>query len=162
MEKAIREDLDRLMQKYNEKLAQVKMAKSDRESLEQAFAARFNEARQKVIRPVMEEVGRYLRRQGHDFQICERGNAAVEGMDRYVSVKLSVFPSDVRRAHFSEGRTPSVSFIASPGMRAVWVHRCSTMPGRQGIAGYVAEYPLEELTCQAVEREVLKLLRGVF
>ena len=54
MEKAIRKDLDRLMQRYNEKLAQVKKAHSDRESLEQAFVARFNEARQTVIQPVME------------------------------------------------------------------------------------------------------------
>ena len=73
-------ELEALLDGYEKKQLEAKL-KQDQEQYElEMYLEDFRELREKVIRPVMEEMGDILEQKGHDFKIKENEYSMESGL----------------------------------------------------------------------------------
>ena len=130
---------------------------------EDTFLFKFQAVREAVIRPAMEEVGKYLKDRGHGYRISEREKSIDhQGRTQDANIEMSIFPDDIKGASYTEDSTPSISFIATKYKKIIWGHRSTMMPGRGGSSGSFGEFNPAEIQRDMVEREIFVLLEKVF
>jgi hypothetical protein len=137
-----KDDLDSLL----DKLEGNQAAKSSAENPEDAWIARFNEHRAKVIRPALEALGKAIEARGHDFLIAERefrrGNRAVpdEGY-----IRIDIYLADEKsRTKINADRRPGLGFVTKHKAQAVQV-MISDITSRGGHESKIGEFPLEKI-----------------
>jgi hypothetical protein len=132
-----------------------KESKPDEEKL-QAFLARFEQAKVKAIRPVMEAIGRYLESKGHAFQIID--NASI--YDDNPSIKMEIYPRSPH-ATTQDREFPKITIIGEPDIGEVGIEVQDGMPGRPGLSrGHTTN--LESLSQEYVRDQILYLIKRNF
>ena len=156
--------LDKLMDKYQQKLAAAKMNQEKIRSEEDVLQSAFKQLEKEVIRPVMEDFGKQLKARGHEYQITEEEESLDrEGKLRDASITMHIFPAGINRSAFRQENTPSISFIASRNKKKVLVHASNILPNRGGSAGARGgDLMVEEVTSDLVEQEILGVLNDIF
>lgn len=163
MEKNSKEKLDKLIKRNQEKLARGKKLQDDIQSEEDELLRKFYEVRKGIIRPAMEEVGEYIKSNGHDYRISERDESTdYQGRTQDANISMSIFPGGIKSASYTDTQTPRISFFATKYKKIIWGHRSDIMPGRGGSAGSFAEFKPEEIKRDMVEKEILTLLEKIF
>jgi hypothetical protein len=132
--------LDRILQKHESTTLSVEHAKGGPASKEEQFLARFYSVRASILRPAMQEVGEYVRTRGYEYEIDEQ-NEWTTG-DTSSSGTIAI--------HFITSRQPGRSRRDYP----TFSFSCVT--------SHEGEVPLEELTPDFVERQLVTLARHVF
>ena len=109
---------------------------------EDAWVAKFNDHRGKVIRPALEALGKELEKRGHDFLIVERefrrGNRAIPDE---ASIRIDIYLADEKsRTKINADRRPGLGFTTAHKKQAVMVTICD-ITSRGGNESKVAEPP---------------------
>jgi hypothetical protein len=163
MKKEAKSQLDFLMDKYGQRLAEAKKRQEQIKVEENIFLTEFKHLRKKVIHPVMKNIGNRLKKHGHEYQISEQEESVdLAGRARNAKITMSIFPAGVDRSAYRPENTPSISFIAARYKKKIWVHGSSLVPSGGGTAGSRGEFNVAEITSDAVEREVLGVLKEIF
>jgi len=163
MKKEAKSQLHVLMDKYGQRLAQGKKRLEQIKVEEDVFLTKFKRLRKKVIHPVMKDIGNQLKKRGHEYRISEQEESVdAEGRTRNAKITMSIFPKGLDQSAYRPENTPSISFIATRDKKKIWVHGSSIMPTRGGTAGSRGEFNAAEITGDAVEREVLGVLKEIF
>jgi hypothetical protein len=130
------------------------------ESPEDAWVARFNEHRAKVIRPTLEGLGKEIEKRGHDFLIVEkefrRGNRAIpdEGV-----IRIDIYLSDEKsRTKINADRRPGLGFITKHKAQMVQVTICD-MTSRGGVESKIGEFPLEKVDMPFIRDKFVALFK---
>ena len=162
MKKEVKSQLDVLIDKYGQRLAEAKKRQEQTKVEEDVFLTEFKRLRKKVIHPVMKDIGNRLKKRGHEYRISEQEESVdSEGRTRNAKITMSIFPKGVDRSAYGPENTPSISFIATRDKKKIWVHGSSIMPTRGGTAGSRGEFNAAEITTDAVEGEVLGVLKEI-
>jgi len=162
MKKETKSQLDVLMNKYGQRLAEAKKRQEKIKVEEDVFLTQFKRLRKKVIQPVMKSVGNQLKKRGHEYRISEQEESVdSEGRMRNAKIIMSIFPKGVDPSAYRPESTPSISFIATRDKKKIWVHGSSIMPTGGGTSGSRGEFNAAEITGDAVEREVLGVLKEI-
>src|SRR5688500_11405883 len=82
---------------------------------EDAWIAKFNEHRAKVIRPMLEGLGKEIEKRGHDFLIAERefrrGNRAIPDE---AQIRIDIYLADEKtRTKINADRRPGLGFVTN-------------------------------------------------
>ncbi len=163
MKKEVKSQLDVLMDKYGQGLAEAKKRQEQIKVEKDVFLTEFKQLRKKVIRPVMKNIGRQLKKRGHEYRISEQEESFDSGgRTRNAKITMIIFPKGVDRSAYRPENTPSISFIATRDKKKIWVHGSSMMPTRSGTAGSRGEFNAAEITSDVVGREVLGILKEIF
>jgi hypothetical protein len=130
------------------------------ESPEDAWVAKFNEHRAKVIRPTLEGLGKEIEKRGHDFLIVEkefrRGNRAVP--DEAV-IRIDIYLSDEKsRTKINADRRPGLGFITKHKAQMVQVTICD-MTSRGGVESKIGEFPLEKVDMPFIRDKFVALFK---
>ena len=162
MKKEVKSQLDVLIDKYGQRLAEAKKRQEQTKVEEDVFLTEFKRLRKKVIHPVMKDIGNRLKKRGHEYRISEQEESVdSEGRTRNAKITMSIFPKGVDRSAYGPENTPSISFIATRDKKKIWVHGSSIMPARGGTSGSRGEFNAAEITTDAVEGEVLGVLKEI-
>jgi hypothetical protein len=163
MNKKAKSQLDTLMDKYEQRLAEAKNRQEQIKSEEEAFLSEFKRLREEVILPTMEEVGNQLKARKHDYRILET-EESVDGEGRVINaeITMNIFPSGIDRSLYTPQNTPSITFTAPRYKKRICVDGSNIMPKREGAAGPRSEFKAEEINSALVEREVLGVLEEIF
>lgn len=163
MNKEAKSQLDGLMDKYEQRLAEAKTKQEQIKLEEGAFLSEFKRLREEVIRTTMEEVGIHLKARGHDYRISEAEESVdAEGRTQDAEITFSIFPTGIDRSLYRPENTPSISFTAPRYKKKISVHGSNMLPNRGGSAGPRGEFKAEEIDSALVEREVLGVLEEIF
>jgi hypothetical protein len=155
----MRQELQHLLDGYdarrNVEQAREQKAKDD----EVRFLQDFAEVRRKLIRPVFEAAGALLEERGHRYSIAEQeftpgGASAVNE----AGITLRVVPSGTKAPLHEDQR--SLAIATRHYNRTVWINS-GEAPGAGGLAGVRGAFPLEKITRQLVEDEVIAFVARV-
>jgi hypothetical protein len=130
------------------------------EAPEDAWVAKFNEHRTKVIRPTLEALGKEIEKRGHDFLIVERefrrGNRAVP--DEAV-IRIDLFLSDEKsRTKINADRRPHLGFTTKHKTQMVQVTICD-ITSRGGVESKIGEFPIEKVDMPFIRDKFVALFK---
>jgi len=163
MKKETKSQLNVLMDKYHQKLAEAEGRQKQIKTEEDVFLTEFKRLRKKVIHRTMKSIGNQLKKRGHEYRISEQEESVdLEGRTRNANITMSIFPTGVDRSAYRPENTPSISFIATRHKKKVWIYGSSRMPSGGGTAGSRGEFNIAEISSDTVEREVLGVLKEIF
>ena len=156
MSKPPGDELDSLL----DKLDGNKAAAAAKASPEDAWVAKFNEHRAKVIRPALEALGKAIEARGHDFLIVERefrrGNRAVPDE---AQVRIDIYLADEKsRTKINADRRPGLGFVTKHKAQVVQV-MISDVTSRGGIESKVAEIPIEKVDEAYIKEKFVALFK---
>ena len=129
-------------------------------SAEDAWVAKFDELRRKVIRPTLESLGGQIRQREHDFNIVEtpflRENRAVPveaviRMDIYLATERT-------RTGIGTDRRPFVAFTTHHRSKVVQVSICD-ITAKGGVISQIGEYPLDKVDAALVRDKFIALFK---
>jgi hypothetical protein len=126
---------------------------------EALFLAQFAELRRSVIRPVFETAGALLEERGHRYSITEQESVAgAGGRISEAGISLRIVPSGTK-APLHEDQ-PSLSITTRHYNKTVWINTGEASKAG-GMAGAKGAYPLERVTRQLVEEELIAFVARV-
>ncbi|AIF85526.1 hypothetical protein NTE_03498 [Candidatus Nitrososphaera evergladensis SR1] len=130
------------------------------EEQEQEFLARFERIKVEVIKPTMEEIGKYLERKGHSYQIKDNASPY---HDENPIIKMEIYPkiSAADDGRLQEHEFPTIAFIAEPDIATVGIEVRDGMPRRPGLTrGHTTN--LESLTKEYVRNQIITVIKMNF
>ena len=121
-------------------------AAAEAASPEDAWVAKFNEHRSKVIRPTLETLGKAIEARGHDFLVVERefrrGNRAIPDEGQ---VRIDIYLADEKtRTRINADRRPGLAFVTAHKKQVVQV-MISDITSRGGTESKIGEFPIEKI-----------------
>lgn len=126
---------------------------------EELFLQQFGELRRSVIRPVFEAAGAMLEARGHRYSISEQEfTGASAGRINEAGISLRIVPSGTKAALHQD--QPSLAIATRHYNRTVWINSGESQSSG-GIAGAKGAYPLEKVTRQLIEEEVIAFVARV-
>lgn len=157
MSAQLRADLAALLDQYDE-TRRAAQARSDQAAADGTiYLAQFAELRRAVLRPVFEAAGAMLAERGHRFSVEEEEFSAPGAgkSSREAAIVLRVTPAGMEESAPAKDDTRSLSFTTR--------HYNKTVSVRNGAVPYEGSgsksgLPIERITMQLVEEEVLKLM----
>ena len=156
MAEELARQLDEILDSYNKRVEGQKATGPEEQEMEDAFLADFERIKVDAIKPVMEEVGKYLEGKGQEYQIKDE----ISLFHGNPKITLEVFPNTVADGYDSY-ENPSISFIAERASRRVGIQKNNGMPGQPGgIMGEAVQ--LDELTRDFVKEEIIELIKENF
>ena len=155
-------ELEALLDSYEKKQLEAKL-RQDQEQYElEMYLEDFKELREKVVRPVMEDMGDILEQKGHDFKIREREYSVdKKAFAIEARIEFKIFPRSNAEEFYAENH-PSLMFSSDVASRKVKVHGSYVMPGRRGERELIRTYGISEITNDIVEKEILDILIKAF
>jgi hypothetical protein len=152
---AIASELDAILDSYadNETKPQDNVLN---EVQELEFLARFERIKFEVIKPTMEEIGKYLEKKGHSFQI--KDNASLYYDDNPI-IKMEIYPKiSAADDRLQEHEFPTIAFIAEPDIATVGIEVRDGMPRRPGLTrGHTTD--LESITKDYVRNQIVTVIK---
>ena len=150
------DDLDSLL----DKLEGSKTPATAAASPEDAWVAKFNEHRAKVIRPALEALGKEIEKRGHDFLVTERefrrGNRAIPDE---AQIRIDIYLADEKsRTKINADRRPGLGFITKHKAQMVQVTICD-MTSRGGVESKIGEFPLEKMDMPFIRDKFVALFK---
>ncbi|MEM3094990.1 MAG: hypothetical protein QXX64_05070 [Nitrososphaera sp.] len=146
------QELDAILDSYD-KNNEVKQDNVDEEQI-QEFLARFERIKVETIRPTMEQVGKYLEKRGHLYQIKDKADIHEDNP----SITMEIYPRTSNDVPIQEHEFPTISFIAEPDVGAVGIEVRDGMPGRPGLTrGHTTT--LDALTGEYVKNQIVAVIK---
>jgi hypothetical protein len=162
MKNDTRSKLETLLDNYEKKRLEEEIKQEQIQTAREIFLENFQELREKVMRPAMEEIGEILEQKGHQYNIEEQEYSIDrKGFTQEAHIEFNVFPTGkTEKFHFDNH--PSVSFATDIGSLNVEAHGSYMMPEIRGEKDHLGTYTLSEITGELVEKEILAILVKAF
>ena len=143
-----------------DRLDGAKPAPTAKVSPEDAWVAKFNEHRAKVIRPTLELLGAEIERRGHDFLIVEkefrRGNRAIPDE---ASIRIDLYLADEKsRTKINADRRPHLGFTTHAKTQVVRVTLCD-ITSKGGVESKVGDFTLDKVDTMFVRDKFVALFK---
>lgn len=144
-------ELDAILDSYDNDKKHDATANDEQE---QEFLARFERIKVETIKPTMEEIGKYLEKKGHSYQIEDKAGLEHDNP----SIRMDIYPRTSTGEHFQEHEFPTITFIAEPDIATVGIEVRDGMPGRPGLTrGHTTD--LGSLTKEYVQSQIVTVIR---
>src|SRR5688572_17025647 len=150
------DDLDSLL----DKLEGTKSASTAAASPEDAWVAKFNDHRAKVIRPALEALGKEIEKRGHSSTSAEsefsRGNRAIPDKTQ---LRIDIYLADEKsRTKINANRRPGLTFITKHKAQLVQV-MISDITSRGGNDSKIGEFPLDKIDTAFIRDKFVALFK---
>jgi hypothetical protein len=156
-----RKELDTLLDIYEQKRESPK-ERDERKGREEAeFCASFRSRCEEIIEPLMRDIGEYLKKRGHDYQLPQYYEHVDPSGRRTCSQRINFYPKGIDRADFNEENTPFVVFVGRADTRKVTVTSSDKTPKADGQQVTVGERSLDAIDNVLVEERILEVLRRI-
>jgi len=149
---------DELMDKYDRKREEDKLAMAREKTEAEKFWLEFNQLRQEVIKPVMKEIGNMLRERGHSFRISEDESLFDgAGQAQEEKITMSVIPSGLEADN-----TSRIALTATARRKIRFYHDIICLATDSRESGTIAEFWVTEITPDVIENKIIEVLRKIF
>lgn len=151
----LREELDKLLNQYDEQRRVVLAREQKVREEDAAFIARFAELRRGVIRPAFEVAAAMLAERGHQVSIAEQEfSVGPASKPTEAGISIHIVPAGTQSTVQDErGRALSIS--TRHYNKTVWFNTGKPAEVSKG------NYPLEKVDRQLVEAELIGFIAGI-
>jgi hypothetical protein len=154
----IARQLEDILDSYNKRVEEQKAKASiEKEEEKESFLAHFERIKVEIIKPAMEEIGKYLETKGQQYQIKD------EWSPFYGNPKITfeVLPRTLASG-YEVYETPSISFIGDKIAMVIGIQKKNGMPGQATGNISTKGMKLEEVTADFVRGEIIELIKENF
>jgi hypothetical protein len=157
----IKSNLDAIFKKADDTKKEVQRVKEEREAKEAQFLAAFQSCCANIVRPAMEEIGKYAESQGHPYQIAARDEKKLDsGLTEAATISILFPPEKNKYYRFSD--VPSFTVQCEKGRQQIGFLE-STMRNGSGMTGPAGEgLALADVTQQLVQAKIVQVLQKTF
>ena len=137
--------------------------KSAAEKAEDAWVAKFDAQKQKVIRPTMELLGQEMRKRGHDFNIVEQPFKRMDmrPLPQEASIRIDLYLANERtRTVINADRRPYLKFETHHRSQMVQVWICD-VTSRGGVESKIGDFPVEQMDQDFIKDKFLAMVKRV-
>lgn len=155
--------LSGLLDKLDKAAKPTPSEKSAAQKAEDAWIARFEAHRQKLIRPTMELLGQEMRKRGHDFNIVE---APFKRMDmrplpQEASIRIDLYLANERtRTVINADRRPYLKLETHHRSQMVQVWICD-ITSRGGVESKIGDFAIDQVDQTFIKDKFLALVKRV-
>jgi hypothetical protein len=161
MANSLKDSLGKTLDAYDKRRSADQAREKKSKDDDELFLARFAELRREVVRPVFEQAGAMLAERGHSFDISEQEfGADAEGKVREAGISLHIAPAGMPAQLHAGDHERSLSITTRHYNKTVWVSGGRALQAG-GAAGAKGAYPIERVSRQLVEEEVVRLVQAV-
>jgi hypothetical protein len=156
----MQDELGRLLDRYDARRRADTAREQKTKDDDARFLASFAELRREVVRPVFEAAGALLVARGHGFTISEQ-EYAVDAAGKVVEagISLEILPAGMPAPAHAD-HTRSLSLTTRHYNKTVWISAGRPLDAG-GVAGAKGAYPLERISRDLIEVEVVRFVSGV-
>lgn len=159
MANRMQEELTRLLDSYDKRRRADTAREQKAKDEEALFLTQFDELRREVIRPVFEAAGELLEARGHRYSISEQAFAAgAAGKISEAGISLRVVAAGTKAALHEDQQ--ALTITTRHYNKTVWINSGESS-GSGGLAGAKGAFPLQKVTRQMVEDEVIAFVGRV-
>lgn len=157
-----KQELDRLMNLYNETLHQIESKKDQERAELDSFKKRFEDLKHHVIWPVIADIGNELTNYGHDFHVSEE-DESLDAIAVYhpASITFNIYPSFLEQDYRKPDSAPYISFLANPYAKKITLVLSTMMAHHGGSVGNYDEIDIDSLNTEWVENKIVEVLKSV-
>jgi hypothetical protein len=130
---------------------------------EDAWIARFDDLKRKVIRPTFEALGKEMRANEHDFNIIEFPFKRLDTrpMPQESSIRMDIYLSNEKtKTVINAEKRPYLKFETNHKTQMVQVTICD-VTSRGGIESKVGEFPLERIDASFIKEKFVAVFKRV-
>jgi hypothetical protein len=160
MKEDTKKSLDTLFEaQKSKKEVEIKKAEERARSAEQ-FLSDFYKCRDEIIKPAMEEIGKYIKDKGVSFHI-ESNDERTDNRE-YQAASISIrFLTDSGSPSSGRDFFPYVSVVAAKDKQTVWFGESTIILGRGGHSESTGEAPLSAITEELIHKKVYAVLKEI-
>jgi hypothetical protein len=135
--------------------------KSQAENAEDAWVAKFEDLKRKVIRPTFEALGQEVRKQEHDFNIIEFPFKRLDTrpMPQESSIRMDIYLSNERtKTVINAEKRPSLKFETHHRSQMVQVTICD-VTSRGGVESKIGDFPVDRIDAGFIKEKFVALFK---
>jgi hypothetical protein len=154
-------DLGGLLDKLDKKGKPTPKEKSQAEKAEDAWIAKFEDLKRKVIRPTMESLGQEVRKREHDFNIVELPFKRLDTrpLPQESSIRIDIYLANERtRTVINAERRPYLAFTTHHRSQMIQVTICD-ITSRGGVESKIGDFPVEGIDTAFVKDKFVALFK---
>ena len=128
-----------------------------------AWIARFDDLKRKVIRPTFEALGKELRANEHDFNIIEFPFKRLDTrpMPQESSIRMDIYLSNEKtKTVINAEKRPYLKFETNHKAQTVQVTICD-VTSRGGIESKIGDFPLERIDASFIKEKFVAVFKRV-
>ena len=149
---------DQMMDNYDHKREEDRLAIEREKSEVEKFWQEFNKLRMEVIKPVMKEIGSLLSERGHNYRISEDESLFDnEGQAQEEKITMSVIPAGMESDY-----TSRISLTATARRKIRFYHDIICLATDSRESGTLAEFWVNEIKPDIIESKIVEVLQKVF
>ena len=137
--------------------------KSAAQKAEDAWIAKFEAQKQKVIRPTMELLGQEMRKRGHDFNIVEQPFKRIDTrpLPQESSIRIDLYLANERtRTVINAERRPYLKLETHHRSQMVQVWICD-VTSRGGVESKIGDFAVEQMDQNFIKDKFLAMVKRV-
>ena len=152
--------LSGLLEKF-EKKAKSTVDKNQAEKAEEAWVAKFEDMKRKVLRPTMEMLGQEVRKREHDFNIVELPFKRFDTrpMPQESSIRIDIYLANERtKTVINAERRPYLKFETHHRSQMVQVTICD-VTSRGGVESKIGDFTIDQIDAGFVKDKFVALFK---
>jgi hypothetical protein len=161
----IKRQLEEASKKYAQKMEEAKHTETEKRQLQDESFKQFLEKSKPIILDALNEIGEYLKNQGHNYKIS-LNDKTVDKMGEVLgaSITYDILPNfDKSVVTENQDKHPSITYSYSVRSKKVHTRVLEYMPGSgSGSSGPDTEIELADITKDVVQERVARLVTENF
>lgn len=153
--------LDGLLDKFEKKAKSSGLDKGAAEKAEEAWVAKFEDMKAKVLRPTLEMLGREVRKREHDFNIVELPfkRFDIRPMPQESMIRIDIYLANERtKTVINAERRPYLKFESHHRSQMVQVTICD-ITSRGGVESKIGDFTIDQIDAGFVKDKFVALFK---
>jgi hypothetical protein len=153
--------LSGLLDKFEKKANPSAQEKSQAEKEEEAWIAKFENHKAKVILPALQALGQEVRKREHDFNVVQQPFKRIDTrpMPQESSIRIDIYLANERtRTVINAERRPYLKFESHHRSRKAQVTICD-ITSRGGVESKIGDFDIEQVDSQFVKDKFVALFK---
>jgi len=153
--------LSGLLDKFEKKANPSLQEKTQAEKEEEAWIAKFENHKAKVILPAFQTLGQEIRKREHDFNVVQQPFKRIDTrpMPQESSIRIDIYLANERtRTVINAERRPYLKFESHHRSRKVQVTICD-ITSRGGVESKIGDFDIEQVDSQFVKDKFVALFK---
>lgn len=153
--------LSGLLEKFDKKAKSSATDKGQAEKTEEAWVAKFEDMKRKVLRPTLEMLGHEVRKREHDFNIVELPfkRFDMRPMPQESVIRIDIYLANERtKTVINAERRPYLKFESHHRSQMVQVTICD-VTSRGGVESKIGDFPVDKIDATFVKDKFVALFK---
>lgn len=148
-----RETIRNKMMQYLDRIEETRRREGEKQQSRILYLTKFQAVASEIIKPIMETMAHELENEVCRFRIDGDFTSPTNPQ-----IRFWITPKGINLNEYDFKDVPHIFYTVDPTTGVIFTHISTIVKGRAGRLYDGSNYKLEEITCEMVERDILKVM----